>query len=147
MALDLALEAREPERKTAPPGFRPRLRILTFPPPSPGMGGNMLANFALSFDLPREWAELPLREGMERVVAFFAAWRHRHPEGCIPGFVWRRRPGEDREFDEAGTPVARYDAFPITAPDVLPGGRILGKLSQKEREEVFARYGVATCCG
>lgn len=145
-ALDLALEKKQPERKTAPPDFRPRLRILTFPPLSRSMGGNMLANFGLSFNLPPEWAELPLREGMERVVAFFAAWRHRHPEGCVPGFVWRRRPNEYWEFDEAGTPVARYDAFPITAPDVLPGGGTLGDLSRKEREEVFARYGVATCC-
>jgi hypothetical protein len=146
VALDLALEEKQTERKAASPGFRPRLRILTVPPLGRSMGGTMLANLVFSTDLPREWAELPLGEGMERVVAVFAAWRHCHPKGCVPGFVWCRRPGEYWEFDEAGTPVARYEFFPIMEPDVLPGGRRLGALSRKEREDVFARYGVATCC-
>jgi len=147
MALDLALAAKEPQRKSRKPPLelRPRVRILTFPPPSRSMGGTMLANYRFAFDVPPDWSELPLREGIARVAGLFAAWRHRHPKARILGFVWRRRPGEVWEFDEHGEPVARHERFPLGDADVLPGGRTLSELSETERAELFARYGCPVC--
>ncbi len=141
-ALDLELSRRFPEERPLP-RFRPRVRILVFPPPPRTSGGAIVANRVLAMDLPPEWAELSFETALERVRALLDVRRRRRPGERVVGYVWWWRPQEVWELDAQGMPVRRHDArgFNHWAPDLLPGGRTLSALPARERRRLFELWG------
>lgn len=140
-ALDLELSRRFPEEP--PRRFRPRVRILVFPPPPRTSGGAILANRVLAMDLPPDWADLSFAEALSRVRALLDVRRRRRPEERVVGYAWWWRPQEVWELDAEGMPVRRHDArgFNHWAPDLLPGGRTLSALPAKEHRRLFELWG------
>lgn len=140
-ARELELSRRLPGERPPVP-FRPRVRILVFPPPPRGISGGLAANLALAMRLPPEWAELPFEDAFRRVQALLEL--RRRSDGRVVGYVWWLRPEEVWELDPEGVPVRRHDGrgFNHWAPDLLPGGHTLSRLPERERCRVYEHYGV-----